>query len=315
MTSWRFEPGDLVLWAGTLGQVSFEDRLCATAAAGYTGMSVFPWDCRQPDEHASRATELRARANELGVRLFALDPVSTWLPNWPAPTEREWAERGSQDRARYTALFADYAVDECLALARDLGADLVTVIEPYGRPVETEVAAEAFARVCDNAAEGGLRVQLEFMPFSGIPDLRVAWDIVRRAGRTNGGIVLDSWHYFRSGPDHGLLQSLAPNTIFSVQLSDGPASPERTFGWLLPTTTASSSGDFDLPMMLRSSAPASRARPSDRRWCLTGSRLSTRTRRPSAANAIAAILDARLTAGAQAKSRSGGRRLIWSQVR
>ena len=294
MTSWRFEPGDLVLWAGTLGQVSFEDRLRATAAAGYTGMSVFPWDCRQPDEHASRATELRARANELGVRLFALDPVSTWLPNWPAPTEREWAERGSQDRARYTALFADYAVDECLALARDLGANLVTVIEPYGRPVETEVAAEAFARVCDNAAEGGLRVQLEFMPFSGIPDLRVAWDIVRRAGRTNGGIVLDSWHYFRSGPDHGLLQSLAPNTIFSVQLSDGPASPEPDL-WLAAAHDRQlpGSGDFDLPMMLAivsASQPGATIGPevvSDGFAALDPDQAALR-----AANAIAAILDA-----------------------
>ncbi|NIY64199.1 xylose isomerase domain-containing protein TIM barrel [Streptomyces malaysiensis] len=136
-------------------------------------------------------------------------------------------------------------------MARDLGAHLVTVIEPYGCPIESEVAADAFAHVCDSAVGEDLRIQLEFMPFSGIADLRSAWDIVRQAGRPNGGLVLDAWHYFRSDHDHELLKSLAPNAIFSVQLSDGPILPESDL-WLAAAQNRRlpGAGDFDLMTML-----------------------------------------------------------------
>ncbi|MGW7691356.1 sugar phosphate isomerase/epimerase family protein [Streptomyces asiaticus] len=231
--------------------MSFDDRLRAAAAAGFTGMSVFPWDCRQPDERRSRAPELRRRADDLGIRLVALDPVSTWLPERSTSTSREWAGRACRDRARFASLFGAYSTDECLCLAGDLGAGLVTLIEPYGWPIESEAAVEAFARVCDSAAAEDLRIQLEFMPFSGIADLRSAWDIVRRAGRANGGLVLDAWHYFRSGHDHELLKSLAPNAIFSVQLSDGPSLPEPNL-WLAAAQDRRlpGAGDFGLTTML-----------------------------------------------------------------
>lgn len=105
------------------------------------------------------------------------------------------------ERIRYAQFFGAYSVHDCLGFAQDLGADLISLIEPYGRHVPAELGAEACARVCDQAAGQGLRVQLEFMPFSGILDLRSAWEIVRLAGRSNGGLVLDRWHFYRSAPD------------------------------------------------------------------------------------------------------------------
>ena len=57
---------DLVLWAGTLGRASFEARLRATAAAGYAGMSVFPWDCRQPARASVGAHGIRRSSHLKG---------------------------------------------------------------------------------------------------------------------------------------------------------------------------------------------------------------------------------------------------------
>lgn len=156
------------------------------------------------------------------------------------------------ERIRYAQFFGAYSVDDCLVFAQDLGADLISLIEPYGRHVPAELGAEAYARVCDKAAELGLRVQLEFMPFSGIPDLRSAWEIVCLADRSNGGLVVDTWHFYRGAPDHQLLAEIPPEKVFSVQLSDGPARPEpdlwhaATHDRLLPGT-----GDFDLATVLR----------------------------------------------------------------
>ena len=44
---------------------------------------------------------------------------------------------------------------------------------------------EAFAALCDRAGDD-LTVALEFMPYSGVPDLATAWQVAARtrAGRT-----------------------------------------------------------------------------------------------------------------------------------
>ena len=99
---------------------------------------------------------------------------------------------------------------------------------------------EGFAALCDEAAEHGLRVALEFFPFSNVPDLATSWSIVSQADRPNGGLVLDIWHYVRSGRDDDLLARIPPERIYTVQLSDGPATAaddlaaEAMYGRLLP---------------------------------------------------------------------------------
>lgn len=240
---------DAILWAGTLGNAGFEERLRAAVAAGFTGMSVFPWDCRPPGERRSRAAERCEQAESHGIRLVSLDPLTTWLPGItesgrPTP---DWSK--NPGRAQFVELFNSYSVAECLDMACEIGANVITAMEPYGRHVETEPTAAAFARVCDLAAGLGLRIQLEFMPFSGIPDLSSAWEIVQRAGTVNGGLVLDAWHFFQSSPDLELLRSLPPSSIFSVQLSDG-SGPETDLWQAANERLLPGDGTFDLVGLL-----------------------------------------------------------------
>ena len=70
--------------------------------------------------------------------------------------------------------------------------------------------------------EHDLLVHLEFLPWSRIPDLASAWEIVRRADRPNGGVAVDAWHYFRSGADEQLLVSLPGARVLGIQLDDAP---------------------------------------------------------------------------------------------
>ena len=62
-------------------------------------------------------------------------------------------------------------------------------------------AAEAFAGLCRRAAEHGLLVHIEWLPWSRIPDLATALEIVRAAGQPNGGLNVDAWHFVRTGTD------------------------------------------------------------------------------------------------------------------
>jgi sugar phosphate isomerase/epimerase len=109
---------------------------------------------------------------------------------------------------------------------------------------------ERFAALCDRAADIGAEVQLEFMPFTAVKDLAAAWEVVGAADRPNGGLVIDTWHFFRSGSDIAVLADIPGDRVFSVQVSDAPAEPsaplvEETFNRLLP-----GEGDLDLTGLL-----------------------------------------------------------------
>ena len=86
---------------------------------------------------------------------------------------------------------------------------------------------------------------------SAVADLGAAWPIVRDADRPNGGILLDTWHFFRSGSDMTLLEQVPGERIFGVQVADASAEPtmplvEETFNRMLP-----GDGELDLTGVLR----------------------------------------------------------------
>jgi sugar phosphate isomerase/epimerase len=124
----------------------------------------------------------------------------SWLPGWdgpPAPSAVEVVDR-----------------------AAAMGARSITVIEVTGVAPPLEMAAAAFATLCDLARQAGILMHIEPFPWSGISDFGFAADIVAGAGRSNGGILLDTWHLFR-GPDLGLAPArLDPRTIFGLQIND-----------------------------------------------------------------------------------------------
>ena len=118
------------------------------------------------------------------------------------------------------------ASDELFDVAEAVGARSLNAVDVFGGSWSPDEAAAAFAGLCDRAAERGLLVHVEFLPWSRIPDLATAWDLVRAADRPNGGIMLDAWHYFRSDPDGALLRSIPGASILGVQLCDAPAAAE-----------------------------------------------------------------------------------------
>lgn len=227
----------LCFWAGTMRTAPLEQRLEATVAGGFTSMSVFPTDC--PDEQRCRT--VRALCEERGVRIAALDPFTRWVPEWEAPAAMA---------PEFLALVG-CAEDDFFRTAEALGATSMTVLEPFGKTYETAELVESFAALCDRAAQSGVRVHLEFTPFSGISDLTLAWEVVRGADRATGGLVFDTWHYLRGRPDDALLATIPGDRIFVVQVSDAAREPvgslieDTMFHRRLP-----GEGDWDLERLL-----------------------------------------------------------------
>jgi sugar phosphate isomerase/epimerase len=90
-----------------------------------------------------------------------------------------------------------------------------------------------FAAFCDLAAPFGLTADLEFMPWSNVPDLATALRVVQTVERPNGGVLLDPLHFARSA---GTVADIAkvPRALWHYwQICDGPAEHPGTTEGLL----------------------------------------------------------------------------------
>jgi sugar phosphate isomerase/epimerase len=206
---------DLVLCSGTLGErTAWLDKVDAAGRAGFRGVSIYVHEYVAALEAGIPASRLRRAVDERGLRVGEVDGPIRWLP-----------EHG-RDRTDRRPLVD---IDQFLAIADTLGARSLTVLEPWFVPIasdtELDRAAEGFAKLCDRAAEVGVVAHLEAYPWSGVPDSRTAYEIVRRADRPNGGIVVDTWHLWR-GPDHGTLAADIPGAVvLGIQLADALEHP------------------------------------------------------------------------------------------
>jgi sugar phosphate isomerase/epimerase len=200
--------GTDVLWAASLRPSSLRERVAAAVAGGFGGVSVSPGDADPGRTGKDSPEEVARWAADQGVALVVVDSVIEWYPHEPP---------------RRMLAATDYSVVHMLEVCGRYGVDSLGALAPFPSEAPVEELAACFARLCDRAAEHGLQVQLEFTPFPPVPDLATAWEIVRQAGRRNGGVLLDSWHFFRGRPDLELLSSIPGDRIMGVQLSDGRA--------------------------------------------------------------------------------------------
>lgn len=109
----------------------------------------------------------------------------------------------------------DYA--QALALAAELGARRINV---SGDDADSDRLAEQFGALCDLAADVGIGVDLEFMRFRIVGTLPQAFDVIRRAARPNGRLLIDLLHLFRSGGTAEMLREIPASALGSVQLCD-----------------------------------------------------------------------------------------------
>jgi sugar phosphate isomerase/epimerase len=241
--------GDLVLCAGTVPQSGLRERVVAAADAGFAAISVFPHEVKAARDAGFSDANLRTLLRDHGVAIAEIDPLLSWMPS-------DAAGAGvSEEGQRFLAA----SEDSFYAIADALGARSINVALADPRPVEVVAVVDAFGALCTRAAAHGLLVTLEFLPWTGVRDAATAAAIVERAGCANGGVMLDAWHWFRSGAD---LASIPAARVFGVQLSDAPARAEAdVIEETLHRRLAPGDGDADLAGLLRQLAAGGCAAP------------------------------------------------------
>jgi len=178
------------------------------------------------DEAAMKGTLSRLQAT--GVTVADLEVV---------------AFRPETDVASFSAFFETGA---------RLGAKNILVA---GYDPDLERFTDRFAQFCEAAAQHGLTADLEFMPWTSIPDLRTANTIVAKAGQPNAGVLVDALHFDRSNSLLGELARVPVERLHYWQLCDGPAERPATTEEMMHAARAErifpGEGGIDLVSLIR----------------------------------------------------------------
>lgn len=231
---------EFVLYAGCLPGTPFRDYVEAAASSGWDAISIWPHMYRRAlSREGLDAATMRRIVSDAGIKLTDLDSCGSWVPT-PVTRPGE-AEPPKTMRSLWEQ-------QEFIDVAVALGADTLVAVHLSGGTLEHQVAVDGLGGLCDAAADAGLRVALEFMPFSGIVDLAAAIAIVDDVGRDNLGYVIDVCHVRRSHSDLALLRKVPADKVFSVQLGDGARDmPVDLIDEAMYHRGNPGEGDFDVP--------------------------------------------------------------------
>lgn len=137
--------------------------------------------------------------------------------------------------------------------AQQLGAKNVLVA---GDDPEKHRLTESYAKFCQLAHAHGLTADLEFMPWTQVPNLSFAQDLVKAANQPNAGILIDGLHMDRAKVTLDEIKSLPTKYINYVQLCDGHADYDPSVEGLIHVARNErldpGEGDIDLIGLVRS---------------------------------------------------------------
>ncbi|MGH1332095.1 MAG: bifunctional sugar phosphate isomerase/epimerase/4-hydroxyphenylpyruvate dioxygenase family protein [Paracoccaceae bacterium] len=184
---------------------SLREKLEAIADAGFDGIEIFEQDFIA-DEGSPRDVARMVRDHGLEITLFQPFRDFEGLPDGLRAKAFDRAERKFD-------------------LMQELGADLVLFCSSCHPKALGGIdrAAADFAALGELAAKRGIRVGYEALAWgTHVNDHRDAWEIVRRAGHPNIGLIVDSFHTLGRGIDPETIRRIPGDKIFFVQLADAP---------------------------------------------------------------------------------------------
>lgn len=197
----------LVLCRGTVPNAPFRERVELARATGFDGISLFASDYADARAGGLSDTDMRLILNDHGIEVAELDPLLRWIP------EVHDTQQGLRDESEF------------YSIADGIGARSLNIAIGAPGEIPLEKIADAFAGVCRRANAVGLLVHLEFLPWSAVPNLEVALEVVQTAGAENGGVMFDTWHHARSGLPNASISALSAQNVIAIQINDAPAKP------------------------------------------------------------------------------------------
>jgi sugar phosphate isomerase/epimerase len=184
----------------------FRDRCAEAARNGFAGVGLWHADIEHQLETRT-LREIKQIHEDAGLKYFEVEFLADFFvaPGEPA--------RAESDRLRRLLFEAAATFD----------AHHIKVGNIPGTPCEPERLTEAYAELCQDAAQHtAAKVVYEFMPFDvNVNTLEAAVALVTGAGQRNGGLAIDTWHMAKLGITPADLSRVPREYLSWVELSDG----------------------------------------------------------------------------------------------
>ena len=223
LTALELAPPELIDVAAACGYEHVGLRLLAAMPGGV----AYPL---MEDEAALRQTI--ARLDATGVTVADLEVVAM-RPETEIAAFSAFFEAGARLRAKHV---------------------LVAAYDP-----DLERFADRYAGFCEAAAPYGLTADLEFMPWTSVPDLATARRIVDRVAQANAGVLVDALHFDRSQSAIGDIATISAGKLHYWQLCDAaaarPTSTEQMMHVARNERMFPGEGGLDLVSLARAMPP------------------------------------------------------------
>ncbi|MGJ7908322.1 bifunctional sugar phosphate isomerase/epimerase/4-hydroxyphenylpyruvate dioxygenase family protein [Actinopolyspora sp. H202] len=182
-----------------------DDKLRASAAAGFDGVEIFENDL--VNSHLSPEA-IRDRCADLGLSVDMYQPFRDFeaLPAEQHETNLRRAERKFD-------------------LMERLGTDTMLVCSTLAPQAidDDDLAAEQLHALATRAAARGIRVAYEALAWGRFVNTwEHSWRIVHQADHPNLGVCLDSFHILSKDPRPTGIATIDPEKLFFLQLADAP---------------------------------------------------------------------------------------------
>jgi 4-hydroxyphenylpyruvate dioxygenase len=199
----------LALHTWTLDSTPLAEAVRIARATGWDAIELRRVDFERAAQAGRSADAVLAEVRAGGLPVACVGVTLGWM----------WAD--GDERRRLVAVF-----DEQCARAAALGCG--TVMSPVDRSRgDVRQAAASVREIGDLAARHGVRLALEFSSQSEqLNTLARAREVLAAAGHASTGLLLDTYHLWRSGATFADLDDLRPEEIFYVQFSDVPRQTE-----------------------------------------------------------------------------------------
>ena len=223
LTALELAPPELIDVAAACGYEHVGLRLLAAMPGGV----AYPL---MEDEAALRQTI--ARLDATGVTVADLEVVAI-RPETEIAAFSAFFEAGARLRAKHV---------------------LVAAYDP-----DLDRFADRYARFCEAAAPYGLTADLEFMPWTSVPDLATARRIVDQVAQANAGVLVDALHFDRSQSAIGDIATIPAGKLHYWQLCDAaaarPTSTEQMMHVARNERMFPGEGGLDLVSLARAMPP------------------------------------------------------------
>ena len=203
-------------------------RIAAAQGYGYVGLRLWPNAPGAPQQHLLGLPEVLretvAAQRDTGVGVFDLEII------------------------RLNADFDPHTWDALYDAGAALGAKAILVAGDD--PDEARLTAN-YARLCKVMQPYGLSADLEFMPWTAVPDAKSALRIVTHAGTpSNAGILVDALHFGRSTTTLDDIRTIPRQLLHYAQICDAQAGTDFTVEQMIHTARCErllpGSGTIDL---------------------------------------------------------------------